>query len=417
MNFFDGHKVAIYVDGTLGAAGHASAVVQRHPELHTVVGFDLDPHAHIIASSRLSSSTNLPLPTIHKLITPTSTPSDTPPSSFHLSPPFQYTITNKEPSAHIIHSNYSSMKTALQNMHLSSSSTTSSRRRSSIFGQVDAMLLDLGISSMQVDEGERGFSLMRDGPLDMRMDPSCSITQSAADLVNNASEAEIGRIIREYGEERWWKVIAKRMVDAREDVGPLMTTGQLVEAIGRLPNSGGGGGGGKGKGQSKKGSSSSSSSSKGGRKGGGNIHPATRTFQALRIAVNNELGSLAQVIPDAIDALAPGGRLAVISFHSLEDRVVKWAFRKAAGMVVPSEEEERIGGGGRGGGRGGYGGVHSHMLMMMEREREMMQDGRERKAVVKILTKRPILPGDDEVRRNPRSRSAKLRVVEKLGGG
>jgi 16S rRNA (cytosine1402-N4)-methyltransferase len=309
------------------------------------------------------------------------------------------------------------MKTALQNMHLSSSPTPTTTSGDSIFGQVDAMLLDLGISSMQVDEGDRGFSLMRDGPLDMRMDPSCSTTQSAADIVNNASEAELGRIIREYGEERWWKVIAKRMVDAREDVGPLMTTGQLVEAIGRFPNSGGGGGKGKGKGQSKKGSSSSSSSSssKGGRKAGGNIHPATRTFQALRIAVNNELGSLAQVIPDAIDALAPGGRLAVITFHSLEDRVVKWAFRKAAGMVVPTEEEEHIRGGGGGG--GGYGGGHSHMLMMMEREREIMQDGGKREAVVKILTKRPILPGDDEVRENPRSRSAKLRVVEKLGGG
>lgn len=275
-------------------------------------------------------------------------------------------------------------------MHLSSSSGT-------IYGQVDAMLLDLGISSMQVDEGERGFSLMRDGPLDMRMDPTCSTTQSAADLVNNASEADLGRIIREYGEERWWKVIAKRIVDAREDVGPLTTTGQLVEAIGRLPNSGGG----KGKGQSKK----------SGRKGGGNIHPATRTFQALRIAVNDELDSLAQVIPDAIDALAPGGRLAVISFHSLEDRVVKWAFRKAAGMVVPSEEVDPIGGGKAGGGGG-----HSHMLMMMEREREMMQEGGGREAVVKILTKRPVLPDDDEVRENPRSRSAKLRVVEKLGG-
>lgn len=324
MSFFDSKNVKVYADGTLGAGGHATAVVDRHPELETLIGFDLDPAAHIIASERLHKAGATIILPDSKRINPLERASST--------------------TVHIVHANYSQLRTVLGSLN--------------VYGKVDAMLLDLGVSSMQIDQADRGFSFLRDGPLDMRMNPSTT-SQSASDLVNSLSEQELGRIIREYGEDRYWKSIARRIVTRRSEE-PIATTSQLVQIIG---HPGGGG------------SKSSSRNGKG-------IHPATRTFQALRIAVNSELESLAAAIPDAIEALAPGGRLAVISFHSLEDRVVKWAFRRAAGMMVPSEQ----------------GGT----------------DECQGEAVVSILTKRPVLPGDAEVELNSRSRSAKLRVIEKL---
>ncbi|GAQ81732.1 hypothetical protein KFL_000890210 [Klebsormidium nitens] len=217
---------------------------------------------------------------------------------------------------------------------------------------------------MQVDEADRGFSFMRDGPLDMRMNPSAAVT--AEQIVNDWSEDRLGKIIRDYGEERYWKSIARRIAEART-VSRIRTTGELVDLVG--------------------------GPRPGRRKGGAprGIHPATRTFQALRIAVNDELGVLERGIPRAIECLAPGGRLAVISFHSLEDRIVKRAFLAAAGRPYVEEEDEV---------------AYSTSNIFLEKETP--------KPLVKILTRKPFVPSEEEARKNSRSRSAKLRVVEKL---
>ena len=338
LGFYQDLNVRVYVDGTLGAGGHASHLLRRHPELETLIGFDLDPAAHAIAGARLqhhgahvlpvSLSAN-GLPVVSSL-SETSTSSST-------------------TTAYLVHSNFSSMRDVVS--HLPSTE--------SFHGAVDAMLLDLGVSSMQIDVSERGFSFMRDGPLDMRMDPGATVSAEVA--VNTWSEAQLGKIIKEFGEERYWKSIARRIVAAREEA-PICTTQQLVKAIG-YPGGGGG------------------------RRSKEKKHPATRTFQALRIAVNGELQSIAAAIPAAVSCLAPGGRLAVITFHSLEDRIVKWAFRQAAGMA-PTDEP-----------------LPSYCAPF---------DGMASEATVKILTRRPVVPGDAEQEENSRSRSAKLRVVERL---
>ena len=340
MSYFQDLHIRFYVDGTLGAGGHASALVRRHPEVQTVVGFDLDPSAHQIASKRLQD--------LGLNIIPFRGSSDSC-SSCSVSPTTKQAI--------LVNQNFSTISTILPQL---------SPQLSNVEVEVDAMLLDLGISSMQVDTADRGFSFLKDGPLDMRMDPNGGV--SAEEAVNTWSEAKIGQIIKEFGEERYWKSIARRIVTAREEES-IVTTQQLVKAIG---NPGGYGG----RGKEKK-----------------RIHPATRTFQALRIAVNGELESVALAVPLAIDALAPGGRLAIITFHSLEDRIVKWAFRKAAGMSTPEDEQEQRRGWGGGGGGGG----------------ELRNEKK-----IKILTKRPVIPSDEEQKLNPRSRSAKLRVVEKV---
>ncbi len=365
MGFFQDINVRVYVDGTLGAGGHASQIVARHPELETLVGFDLDPLAHTLAGERLTQhgahvipvtvdpKTGLPKLQQHSTTSKSTTEEKNEKSSL--------------PTALLVRSNFSAMGDVLP--HLSTTTNTSSSSEP-IHGNVDAMLLDLGISSMQIDLSERGFSFMRDGPLDMRMDPEALISAELA--VNTWSEAQLGKIIKEFGEERYWKSIARKIASAREEA-PILTTHQLVKAIGNPGgynnNSGGGGRGGKGRG------------SKG-------IHPATRTFQALRIAVNGELQSISEAIPAAVQALAPGGRLAVITFHSLEDRIVKWAFRQAAGMA-PTDEP-----------------LPSYCVPFDERN--------EGEAIVKILTRRPVVPGEEEEKGNPRSRSAKLRVVERI---
>lgn len=218
--------------------------------------------------------------------------------------------------------------------------------------RIDGFLLDLGVSSHQLDRGARGFSFQQDAPLDMRMDFSTGVT--AEYLVNNLPEKELAGIIRDFGEERWAVRIAKRIVEARR-LFPLKTTLQLVDIIkGSIPRA----------------------------KWEDRLHPATRTFQALRIAVNDELESLEKGLVSGINMLARGGRIVVISFHSLEDRIVKNTFREfAKGCICPK----------------------SAPLCVCGKVPQL-----------KIITPRPVLPRNEEIMANPRSRSAKLRVAEKL---
>jgi 16S rRNA (cytosine1402-N4)-methyltransferase len=216
---------------------------------------------------------------------------------------------------------------------------------------VDGILLDLGMSSMQVDTPERGFSFLVDAPLDMRFDPDNPVR--AADLVNGLSEGELADLLFTYGEERRSRQVARAILAAR----PLQTTRQLAQVV-------------------------ASAMGTGGRSGRRGIHPATRTFQALRIAVNHELEAVEAVLPQVVAALAPGGRLAVISFHSLEDRIVKQFFRRESQdcICLPQQPVCTCG----------------------------------HKASVREVVRHPIVPQAAEVEDNPRSRSARLRVVEKL---
>jgi len=216
---------------------------------------------------------------------------------------------------------------------------------------VDGILMDLGVSSYQLDERERGFSYMKDAPLDMRMNRDEDL--SAYEVVNKYPEEEIYRIIRDYGEEKWAKRVAGFIRKARDEK-PIETTLELVDLIkAAIP-------------------------AKARREG---PHPAKRTFQAIRIEVNRELSILRQTILDAVDGLNPGGRLAIITFHSLEDRIVKTTYKELENPCNCPKNLPCICG---------------------------------KVATVKILTKKPILPTDEEIEINPRSRSAKLRVLEKL---
>jgi 16S rRNA (cytosine1402-N4)-methyltransferase len=214
------------------------------------------------------------------------------------------------------------------------------------FGKVDGILMDLGLSSRQLGQASRGFSFSKDGPLDMRFDPGCG--RSAADLVNHLPEAELADLFWRFGEERYSRRIARAIVAAR----PLTTTAQLAEVVSRTV----------------------------GRRE--RIHPATRVFQALRIAVNDELEALSQALPQARDLLRPGGRLAVIAFHSLEDRLVKRFFlEEARDCVCPPEAPVCV---------------------------------CQHKATMRVLTRRPVRPTDKEIAVNPPSRSARLRVAERM---
>jgi 16S rRNA (cytosine1402-N4)-methyltransferase len=215
------------------------------------------------------------------------------------------------------------------------------------WGAVDGIVLDLGASSMQFDSPERGFSFLQDGPLDMRFGVNAAMT--AEEIVNTFDEKELADIIFRYGEDRDAGKIARAIVMHR----PLRTTGQLAALIEKVSP-----------------------------RRGDRLHPATRTFQALRIAVNDELAAVEKTLPQAVASLRSGGRCAVICFHSLEDRIVKEFFRE--------QSRDRIN-------------------PPYERIYET-----ERKAAVKLVNKKPILPSDEEIRKNPRARSAKLRVIEKL---
>lgn len=289
----------IYVDGTLGGAGHARMILEASAPDGVLVGFDRDPEALAAARQRLA--------------------------------PYGDRV-------RLVRANYAAMAESLAGLGIDA---------------VDGFLLDIGVSSHQLDTAERGFSFQVDAPLDMRMDPESGAT--AADLVNELSLDELARIIREYGEERWAKRIASFIVKAREELGAIESTMQLVDCIkGAIPRSA----------------------------WEERIHPATRTFQALRIAVNDELGSLERGLASGIELLAAGGRGVVISFHSLEDRIVKTVFRRyAQGCTCPRMLPRCVCG---------------------------------NKPRVRILTGKPVMAGDDEVVVNPRARSAKVRAVEKL---
>jgi S-adenosyl-methyltransferase MraW len=218
---------------------------------------------------------------------------------------------------------------------------------------VDGVLVDLGVSSWQLDDPARGFSFRHDGPLDMRMDTSQSLT--AADIVNTWREEQLTETIWQWGEERYARRVAQAIVHARQH-GPIMTTGQLANIVRQaIPQ-----------------------------RGPQRIDPATRTFQALRIAVNGELDNMETFVSEATDVLKPGGRLAVITFHSLEDRLIKRALRREAG--IPDDDAPTD--------------FWGHRLAQVPR--------------LRLLHRRPIVPTPAEVASNPRARSAKLRVAERL---
>lgn len=300
LECFEGLHIKTFVDGTLGYGGHTQAILKAHPEIERLIAMDQDIYAINLAKERLK--------------------------------PFQDKIT-------FVHRNYVMMDKVLSENGVDS---------------VEGIFIDIGVSSMQLDTPERGFSFQKAGPLDMRMDVSQELT--AATVVNNWPEADLEKIFREFGEIRRAKVLAKAICQWRRKQG-IVTTEDLKEVL--APHV-----------------------SREGRK----IHPMTRVFQALRIAVNNELGVLEDFIPIAIDRLSPGGRMGVISFHSMEDRIVKNLFRELSGRA-PKDFAVSLGGG------------------------ETASSGSKR---VKVLTKKPIVAERSEIRENPRSRSAKMRFIEKL---
>lgn len=282
-----------YVDGTLGAGGHARGILEACAPDGQLLGLDVDPQALAIARETLA--------------------------------PYEGRI-------HLAQASHITLNEQLVSLK---------------WDAIDGIILDLGASSMQFDSPERGFSFMQDGPLDMRF--GSNATMSADEIVNTFDERELADVIFKYGEDRDARKIARAIVSSR----PLHTTGQLVAVI-----------------------------EKASPRRGDRVHPATQTFQALRIAVNDELAAVEKTLPQAVAALKSGGRCAVISFHSLEDRIVKEFFKgQSKDLINPP----------------------------YERIYEV-----ERKALIKIVNKKPILPGEEEMRDNPRARSAKLRVVEKL---
>ena len=285
----------IYVDGTMGGGGHSLEITKR---LTTgrLICIDQDPNAHEAAGKRLAE--------------------------------YKDRIT-------FVRDNFGNIKSILDSLEIE---------------KIDGMLLDIGVSSHQLDEAERGFSYQQDAPLDMRMNPDRPF--SAYDVVNGYDEDELDRVIFTYGEERWARRIAQFIVKERE-AKPIETTGELVDIIKKAVP-------------------------KGARKDG--PHPAKRTFQAIRIEVNGELEVLQRAIDDVAARLAVGGRLCIITFHSLEDRIVKEAFRKQENpCICPPQFPVCVCG---------------------------------KKPLGRVITRKPILPSKEELEENPRSRSAKLRVLE-----
>ena len=291
----------VYCDGTLGGGGHAELVCERIGEKGVLIGIDKDSEAIQTVTERLRP--------------------------YNCKKLFRRT-------------NFENIKAVLSETGIPA---------------LDGALLDLGVSSRQLDEAGRGFSYMQDGPLDMRMDGGADgAVLNAEDVVNEYSETELYRIIREYGEERWAKRIASFIVNERKRKR-IRSTGELTEIIkNAIPA--------------------------GARREG--PHPAKRTFQAIRIEVNDELGALERGLSAFIDVLAQGGRLAVITFHSLEDRRVKETFRRRENPCeCPKGSPVCVCG---------------------------------KAADARRITKKPILPSEKEIENNPRSRSAKLRIIEKI---
>ena len=288
----------IYVDGTLGGGGHASGICQNLSKNGTLIGIDRDRDALEAAEKRLA----------------------------------EY-----ECKKYFVQSNYSDIKEVLEELEIE---------------KIDGALLDLGVSSFQLDNPERGFSYMHDAPLDMRMSQDDDFT--AYDVVNDYDAKELTEVIRKYGEERWASRIADFVVKARK-TKPIETTSELVDVIkAAIPAAA--------------------------RRTG--PHPAKRTFQAIRIEVNDELGQLERAVDEFCDVLAPGGRLCIISFHSLEDRIVKEIINKRINpCTCPKEFPVCVCG---------------------------------KVGDIKKSSNKPILPSEEELENNPRARSAKLRIAEKI---
>ncbi len=298
LQWMDVQPGGVYCDGTLGGGGHSGAMLRQSGGTATLYGIDRDMMAINAASERLAQFGGF----------------------------------------HALHGNFHDGKELLQ---------------AAGAPLLDGVLLDLGVSSPQLDKGERGYSYHEDAPLDMRMDTTQGIT--AADLLNTASESEIARIIKDYGEEKWAARIAHIICEHRAKK-PMETTFDLVHAVdAAIPKAVR-------------------------RKDDG--HPARRTFQAIRIAVNDELDPLDRALCDFVDCLKPGGRLLVITFHSLEDRLVKRCFQRLQNPCTCPPKAPICTCG--------------------------------KKPVVKVLAKGAVPPTDEEVERNPRARSAKLRVCQKL---
>ncbi|XP_050366873.1 uncharacterized protein LOC126785279 [Argentina anserina] len=323
-----------FVDCTLGAAGHSSAIIEAHPEMEVYVGLDVDPVALEKARARISAVLD---------------------------------DTNSTLKAYTFLENFRCIKSLLADVDETLLDTG-----------IDGIVMDLGMSSMQVNDPQRGFSVLANGPLDMRMDPQASL--KAEDILNSWPETEVGRILREYGEESNWYSLQNKIVKARLQ-GGLHSTGELVDLI-----------------------KSATPLSREGRQGW--IKTATRVFQALRIAVNDELKTLEDSLYACFDCLAPGGRLAVISFHSLEDRIVKQTFLDIINInggdqdAYMIEEEAR---------KKDLSKTRIDIDADEAWIRQMIQGFRGT-----ILTKRPITPSEEEEKLNTRSRSAKLRVIQKL---
>ena len=298
LQAFEDIDLKTFCDGTLGAGGHAEALLSSHKELVRFFGFDQDASARELAKQRLA--------------------------------PWGSKVT-------IIPTNFSQLKEQLNRYSASS---------------FDGILLDIGVSSMQIDQGERGFSFGKEGPLDMRMDTTQELT--ASEVVNEWPQEKLAKIFRDFGEEKRWRR-ASQLICERRALKPFSTTKELAEFL--YPHL------------------------KGGKKFQ-TIHPATLIFQAIRIAVNRELEVLEAVLPQAISLLRPGGILAVITFHSLEDRIVKNYLRFLASDKYDTS---------------GLGGVFL-----------------DKKPEVALVTRKPMIASAEEIQCNPRSRSAKLRIAKKL---
>jgi 16S rRNA (cytosine1402-N4)-methyltransferase len=297
MKLLAPERGGLFVDCTVGLGGHSEPILKSSPDTR-VIGMDLDPAALAYSRQRLA--------------------------------PFGDRF-------RAFQANFRAISSILQQANER---------------DPNGVLADLGVSSVQFDSPERGFSFRFDAPLDMRMDPTSGAT--AADLLQQLSESEIARIIFEYGEERHSRRIARRIVERREQGKPITTTTELADLVRHAT---------------------------GGHKRH-QIHPATRTFQALRIAVNHELEGLGEFVESAVDLLIPDGRFAGISFHSLEDRILKRELRKLSGHCECPPRMPVCSCGAR--------------------------------KVVEVLTRRPVTPGDQEIDENPRARSAKLRAARKL---